>query len=421
MENRSNMKIIANLDRRLVPSTDTGERYLRIQITAPEAANTRSRMPLNLALVIDRSGSMEGSKLEKAKEAAIFCLRNLTAADRAAVVAYDDEVRVVSPSRVLTPETKNSMIGAVREIRSGGSTNLGGGWLAGAQEVANHQHEASYLNRAILLSDGLANVGMVEPSELEHHASELRSRGVSTTTMGIGADFNEDLMERMAIKGGGHFYFIEHAKQIPDFLHRELGEVLSTSARKVVISLYLPAGVDGKLLNTFETDRVGAEMKAHLDDMIAGETRSALLKLTVRPGYVGTTLPLRVTVSYTDVESGTTRTVSTSEAALTYATASECEREQPNPAVMEEVALQEAARAREEALKYDAAGDHARSVQVLAGAASFVAMVAPASPAAMAEVDALREESQEAEGGFTAIRRKAIHYAKSATQQSRKK
>ena len=421
MENKVQMKIIANLDRRLVPSTDTAERYLRVQITAPEVTHASTRLPLNLALVIDRSGSMEGSKLEKAKEAAIFCLRNMTGADRAAIVAYDDEVRVVSSSKVLTPETKNNMISAVRDIRSGGSTNLGGGWLTGAQEVANHQHEANYLNRAILLSDGLANVGMTDPTELEHHAAELRARGVSTTTMGIGADFNEEIMERMAIKGGGHFYFIEHARQIPDFLHRELGEVLSTSARKVTIELYLPVGVDAKLLNTFETDSVGAEMKVRLDDMISGEVRSALFKLTVRPGYVGTTLPLRVTVTYIDVETGATRTVTTSEAVLTYATAIECEREQLNPVVMEEVALQEAARAREEALKYDAAGDHARTSQILAGAASFIAMAAPASPAAQAEVAALQEESKDAQGGFSALKRKAIHYAKSTTQQSRKK
>src|SRR5918911_455442 len=255
------MKLLAHLDRRLVPATQTTERYLRVQLVAPDNPTNGSRLPLNLALVIDRSGSMEGSKLEKAKEAAIFCLRNLTSADRAAIVAYDDEVRVVSASKVLTPETKNGMIGSVRDIRSGGSTNLGGGWLTGAQEVANHQHEANYLNRAILLSDGLANVGIIEPTELERHAAELRARGVSTTTMGIGTDFNEDLMERMAIKGGGHFYFIEHAKQIPDFLHRELGEVLSTSARRVSIELNLPTGVDAKLLNSFETDRVGAEMK----------------------------------------------------------------------------------------------------------------------------------------------------------------
>lgn len=415
------MNIIANLDRRLVPSTETSTRFLRVSITAPSASHKAARLPLNLALIIDRSGSMSGSKLEKAKEAAIFCLRNLTETDRAAIIAYDDEVRVVSPSRILTPDAKNQMINAVREIRSGGSTNLGGGWLTGAQEVANYQHEKNYLNRAILLSDGLANVGIVEPSELEHHASELRQRGISTTTMGIGADFNEELMERMAIKGGGHFYFIEQARQIPDFLHRELGEVLATSARKVVIELYVPAGVDASLLNTFETDRVGAEMRVHLEDMMANEARSALFKLTVRPGYVGTTLPLRVSTSYTDVESGAGRTATTSEAVLTYATAAECERESADPTVMEEVALQEGARAREEALKYDAAGDLDMSARVLAGAAQYMAMAAPASPAAQAEVAALREESAEAAGGFTAVRRKALHYSKNTTQQSRKK
>lgn len=420
------MKIIANLDRRLVPSTATSERYLRLEITAEKEAHKPNidgpqRLPLNLALIIDRSGSMTGTKLEKAKEAAIFCLRNLTGADRAAVVSYDDTVTVVSPSRVLTPDAKHEMIAAVQRIESGGSTNLGGGWLTGAQEVANYQHESNYLNRAILLSDGLANVGIVDPIALERHAAELRSRGVSTTTMGIGVDFNEDLMERMAIKGGGHFYFIEHARQIPDFLHRELGEVLSTAARNVTVTLDLPAGIDAQLLNTFETDRVGAGLKVRLDDMIADEARSALFRLSVRPGYLGTTMPLRVTITYADVAMGETMSVSSSEAVLTYATEADCEREQPNPAVMEQVAMQEAARAREEALQYDAAGDYAKSAQVLAGAANFVAMAAPASPVAQAEVSALKDESTVAQEGFSALRRKALHYSKSATQQSRKR
>jgi hypothetical protein len=197
--------------------------------------------------------------------------------------------------------------------------------------------------------------------------------------------------------------------------------VLSTTARKVTIELHLPAGVEARLLNTFETDRLGAEMRVRLDDMIAGESRSSVFKLTVPPGHLGTTIPLRVTASYTDVETGETRTVTTNEAVLTYATAAECSADTPNPSVMEEVAMQEAARAREEALKYDAAGDHARTAQVLAGAAQFMMQAAPGSPVAQAEAFALRDESQEAERGFSAIKRKAIHYAKTATQQSRKK
>src|SRR5436190_18182863 len=114
------MKLLAQLDRRLADATAPSERDLHVQIVAPDRPGNPTRLPLNLALVIDRSGSMAGSKLEKAKEAAMFCLRNLTGADRAAVVAYDDEVRVVASSRVLTPDVKNQMIGEVRTIQAGG-------------------------------------------------------------------------------------------------------------------------------------------------------------------------------------------------------------------------------------------------------------------------------------------------------------
>jgi len=415
------MKIIANLDRRLVEADSTSERYLRVQVIAPDKSGPASRLPLNLALVIDRSGSMAGTKLEKAKEAAMFCLRNLTGADRAAIIAYDDEVRIVSPSKPLAPETKNQMIADVRMIQSGGSTNLGGGWLTGAQQVADHLHEANYLGRTILLSDGLANVGIVDPVELEHHASELRQRGVSTTTMGIGADFNEDLMERMAIKGGGHFYFIEDGRQIPDFLHRELGEVLSTIARGVTLELNLPSGVEATLLNTFEMDHHGSKLRVRLDDMIAGESRSVAFRLAVQPGSIGVDLPLPVSLTYTDVESGESRTTTSAEAVLTYATASECASEKQDGSVMEEVALLEVARAREEALKYDAAGDYAQSAARLAQAVSYVAAVAPASPVAQAEAQALSQESAQAPGGFSAMKRKEMHYDKSTRQQGRRK
>ena len=414
------MKLSAKMDRRLVSTGEKSERYLQVQITAPDKSNSSTRLPLNLALVIDRSGSMSGSKLEKAKEAATFCLRNLTGADRAAIVAYDDEVRVVSPSRVLTPEAKNQMIAEVRAIISGGSTNLGGGWLTGAQEVANHQHEANYLSRTILLSDGLANVGIVDTGELAHHASELRERGVGTTTMGIGADFNEDLLEKMAIKGGGHFYFIEQAAQIPDFLHRELGEVLSTCARRVALELDLPEGLEAHLLNSFEVE-TGRCLRVRLDDMIAGEVRTLLFRLEVAAGSIGLTLPLPLRLNYLDVETGETRTVSSAEVVLTCASKSECDAEVPNTGVLEEAALLRAALAREEALRYDAAGDYARSAASLAAAAYQVRMAAPASPVAMAEATRLEADSTEASAGFTARKRKAVHYDQATRRQNREK
>jgi Ca-activated chloride channel family protein len=414
------MKMIANLDRHLAPIGIISERYLRVQVIAPEHT-TSTRLPLNLALVIDRSGSMSGSKLEKAKEAAIFCVRNLTATDRVAVVAYDDEVRVVAPSSKLSPEAKSRLVKDIEAIESGGSTNLGGGWLTGAQEVASHMHEAGYLNRAILLSDGLANVGMVDTAELAHHASELRQRGVSTTTMGIGADFNEELMEQIAIKGGGHFYFIEHAKQIPDFLHRELGEVLSTAARDVQLEIRIPQPVEAKLLNSFESFRAEGLLTVRLDDMISGEVRSVLFKLTVPALATGQGLTFDASLTYRDVQTGATLTQHSREATITFAPEAQVNSEQPDALVVEDAALLEVAVARQEALQMDAAGDYAGSAKRLRTAASYLQTVAPASPAAMAQAQELVQESVAAETGFTAITRKAVHYAQSASRQSRKR
>lgn len=418
------MRIHATLDRRLVPAvpaSQIADRYLRIQIIAPEEARPQHRLPVNLALVIDRSGSMEGSKLEKAREATVECLRNLTPTDRAAVVAYDDEVRVVAPSRMMTADVKNRLISEVQAIRSGGSTNLAGGWLTGAQEVANNQRGASYLSRVILLSDGLANVGITSPDELARHATELRVRGVSTTTMGIGADFDEALMDRMAIAGGGHFYFIEHSAQIRDFLHRELGEVMSTVARDVVLDMDVPENVHAHLLNSFEAVREGKHFNVSLNDILAGEVRPVVFKLTVRPGLEGDTLPVNVRLTYTDVETGERRTITSNESVLTYATEGACLREAGDQEVLGEVALLEAARAREEALRHDAAGNYAASAASLAQAASYMRTMAPASPAAMAEAQELEQSANEAQGGLSAIKRKAMYYSQTARRQGRQK
>ena len=92
---------------------------------------------------------------------------------------------------------------------------------------------SSGVNRTLLLTDGLANIGITDPAELERHASELRQRGVATSTFGVGADFDERLLQAMADAGGGHFYFIESAAQIRDHMTSEVGESLDVVARGV--------------------------------------------------------------------------------------------------------------------------------------------------------------------------------------------
>lgn len=197
--------------------------------------------------------------------------------------------------------------------------------------------------------------------------------------------------------------------------------MLATVAREVRLEIRLPQTLEVKLLNSFESTLVDDLLTVRLDDMIAGETRSVVLKLTVPSQSTGNVLTFDVSLSFRDVETGVTSTLTSREAAITFAPEAEVRNEQPNASVVEDAALLEVALAREEALKMDRAGDYAASAQRLRTAASYLHSVAPASPAAMAEAQALEQESKVAAGGFDAMTRKAVHYAQSTSKQSRKR
>jgi hypothetical protein len=222
----------------------------------------------------------------------------------------------------------------------------------------------------------------------------------------------------MARRGGGHFYFIENAAQIGDMLQRELGETLATVARGVTLEVELPPGVEAGLLNDFEQTGDRRRVRVRLDDLGAGETRVPVFRVSVPPGRDDNTVPITTRLHFQDVASGATRELR-EDATLTYASRARCDAERPNAAVQEEVELLNVARARETALRHDAAGNYAASAVALGEAAQRLMAVAPASPVAQAEAARLQTEEQEARGGFGALRRKALHYSKSNSLQNR--
>ncbi len=276
-------------DRRLIRAHGRSERFLVVEVVAPITAPdpSRRRPPVNLAFVLDRSGSMGGAnKLPLAKRAVDEALARLDPGDRFSVVAYDDRIDLVLEGSSASPEARRLAAERLARIDARGSTDLGGGWLRGCEQVATDLLEEG-INRVLLLTDGLANVGMTSPVELAAHAAELRARGVSTSTFGVGNDFDEGLLQSMADAGGGHFYFTASAAQIRDHITSEVGETLEVTARDVVIEVTAPGSVRVDSLSPFPVERRGGRTLVRLGDLVSGQVIRIVLRLTFDFGEVG--------------------------------------------------------------------------------------------------------------------------------------
>jgi Ca-activated chloride channel family protein len=280
------MTFTARTDRYLIRSTYRSNRFVLAEITAPPARRERVRPPVRLAFVIDRSGSMSGEKLRLAKLAVEESLARLHPTDEFSIVVYDDSIDVVFPSARATDDARRAALARLAEIGPRGSTNLGEGWLRGCEQVALAL-SAEGVNRCLLLTDGLANVGMTDRDELARHAGELRTRGVTTTTFGVGEDFDEALLQAMADAGGGHFYYIRDAAGIRDHVTSEVGETLEVVAREVTIELTAPDGVAVDALSPFPTETRGSRTTVAVGDLVADQRLQVVLRLNFPFGEIG--------------------------------------------------------------------------------------------------------------------------------------
>jgi Ca-activated chloride channel family protein len=283
----------ARSDRRYIRSAHRSERFVFVELEAPTAPSRGHRDPVNLAFVLDRSGSMSGQKLALAKQAIETAVERLLPSDRFAIVCYDDRIDVVVEATAASREAKSNAIERLRAIDARGSTDLAGGWLRGAEQVALAMATAG-VNRTLVLTDGLANVGIVDPAELARHARELRDRGVTTTTFGVGADFDEALLQSMADAGGGHFYFIEHAAQIQDHIATEVGELLQVVARDAVLEVTAPESVAITALSPYPLERRGSRWHVLLGDLVAEQRLEVVLRVKFGYGPIGQELGLLV-------------------------------------------------------------------------------------------------------------------------------
>lgn len=279
---KHNLELNLNTELGLLPVKKDCQRVLEAAIRAPVIKAEQKRIPLNLALVIDRSGSMGGEKLGYAQQAACQVLDLLEKNDLVSIVAYDNEIITLSPAvNVLDTQRKN-LKDMVMRLTPRGSTNLGDGWLTGGKLVADAQLKDG-LNRVLLLTDGLANNGITDLEELGMHAREVHSRGISTSTFGIGLDYNEHLLEHMANQGGGNFHYVDSPARIPELLLAELKNMLSICARSVELTLEIPGEVKAEVLGGWKTERQTDKLILALGDLTSGQNREVYINLIV-PG-----------------------------------------------------------------------------------------------------------------------------------------
>ncbi len=256
------------------------EFYLYLELQGGTAPLNADRVPLNISLVLDRSGSMAGDKIAYVKKAAQFVIDNLAAEDQLSVVQYDDIIDVVIPSGPVTnkPEAKRR----IGEIQARNMTNLSGGMLAGYDQVQSTKKD-NYVNRVLLLSDGLANQGITDPEQLKLIAqSRFREQGVALSTFGVGNDFNEVLMTALSEYGGANYYFIDSPDKIPAIFAEELRGLLAVVAQNVRVDIRFPSDYfRAEKVYGFPANIQPGVVNILFNDLFSEEKKAVLVKLAV--------------------------------------------------------------------------------------------------------------------------------------------
>jgi len=401
-------------DRSLVRADGKSTRYVLVSFTAPEAPRKAGRRSVNVALVLDRSGSMGGDKIRLAREAVKQGLQLLRSDDRFALVVYDNEIDLVVESVPASAEAKRNALAKLSHIDARGNTNLGGGWLRGCEQVASHLDPAS-VARALLLTDGLANEGITDHDELVRHATELKARGVATSTFGVGHDFDERLLQRMADAGGGHFYFIQTAQQIPDLLMSELGETLEVVARSAGLALALPAGVEAVPLTRLDHVKTDGGVRIDLGDLVSSQEVGAVIMLTFPAGAEGSGVGVRVSVTDRD------GVLAAPPQDVTWRFASHQDNDaQPRHRVVDRaVADLQAALARERALDLNRLGKFDEARQVLEAIAELIRKRAGDDGELEAIARTLAADQEVFAACMSPVAMKVQHFASSSVQRMR--
>jgi len=343
--------------------------YLKISLNGTPIESKEQRTPTNIAIVLDRSGSMSGQKIEQAKEAAITAINYLNDKDIIAIVAYDTKVEVLVPATKASD--KDKITAAIREIQPRESTALFAGVSKGAAEVRKFK-DKQHVNRIILLSDGLANVGQSSPEALGELGASLIKEGIAVTTLGLGLGYNEDLMSQLASKSDGNHAFVENATDLVRIFNHEFGDVLSVVAQEVNVTIHCATGIRPVRILGREADIHGQQVTTKLNQLYANQEKYVLLEVEVPATVAENSREIAaVEVSYLDMSTHHTEQL-TATTSLRFSTDSHLVAQAIDKDVMIAVAEQIALQKNQEAVTLRDAGKTQEAEALLRSNASYL-------------------------------------------------
>ncbi|HZF49493.1 MAG TPA: VWA domain-containing protein [Polyangiaceae bacterium] len=257
---------------------------LRIGTVAPPEADKPS---VNLALVVDTSGSMEGQPIEDARAASMAMIDALAEGDKLAVVVFHSKAEVLLPSTPVDADNRAEIKAQLRAMKAQGTTDMGSGLQAGLDQVYANL-EPRGINRVVLLGDGVPN----EEGRIRSMASEAGSRGVTITALGLGLDYNESLMGAVAQASGGRFHYIERSEEVASFFKEEVLRLQGVLARNATLELTPGPGVRIEGVVGHPVYQNGAKVQVTLGDFSRGDKRDLIVKLSADPRREGAAVEL---------------------------------------------------------------------------------------------------------------------------------
>ncbi len=364
-----------------------GSSTIQVRIIAPDIMPVADRPPLNLVLVLDKSGSMrDEGKMDYVRQAAHMLVNRLGPDDFLTIVTYNNRVRVpISACRVTNRQKFHRVID---KIYADGRTFLSGGLEEGFRQAKKQRRRKGIVSRVILLSDGLANVGITDIGQLGRRTGSMYEDGVSVSTFGMGYDFDEDLLASMANGGGGSYYYISRSGDIVAALKREFNMAARTVASGVEIIIRPLGGARFEAVPGHRWRFEGSSAVIGLGDLSAGEARTLMAKLSVPTGRIGDQKVAQVSVRYKDPVSGKVLSESWEAISLAVIDDPRRHREGFDTSVQEKKAVIESNALMEEAARKVDEGDREGAMSIIRKAVgALMAAPEPSAPTVKEEME----------------------------------